>query len=86
MYCPLYPPEGGPVMGFACRECGNVTKTEQGMLRHCLYAHGKKPQLELELSDGQAAKHVRQRASAEEGSGETYPGASDSIYRRTKED
>jgi hypothetical protein len=60
VYTPLYPPEGGPLMGFACRECGDVTKTEAGMIRHCFYAHGKRPQLELELeNDSEAVRHVR---------------------------
>lgn len=57
MYCPLYPPEGGPVMGFACRKCGAVTRTQSGMLRHCFYVHNLVPQAELDY--GQTVEHVR---------------------------
>lgn len=63
MYCPLYPPEGGPVMGFACRKCGAVTRTQSGMLRHCFYVHNLVPQAELDY--GQTTEHVRQGAGTE---------------------
>ena len=46
-YRPLYPPEGAPCLGFACSECGRVTKTERGMRMHLVRVHDIKPQGEL---------------------------------------
>lgn len=52
-------------MGFACRKCGAVTRTQLGMLRHCHYVHGMVQQSELEY--GETTEHVREQSTSETG-------------------
>lgn len=51
VYKPLYPPEGGPLAGFVCCECKEVTKTKHGMLRHLAVCHGIRIQAALPFDE-----------------------------------
>lgn len=44
---PLYPPQGSPALGFMCAECGGVTRTQIGAIRHLWRKHRLKLQLTL---------------------------------------
>lgn len=53
VYRPLYPPEGGPLMGFVCMECPTekraVTRTKRGMVIHLAVCHGVRLQAEFKF-------------------------------------
>lgn len=53
-FSPLYPPEGGPLSGFACCQCKGVTRTQAGMIRHLAICHGIRLQRSL---DYEQSKH-----------------------------
>lgn len=60
LYTPLYPPYGGPPLGFAClhrpESCREVTRTLRGIRAHLWRKHKIREQMDLEFSKTEEKK------------------------------